>query len=100
MIIISDFVEGGEKTEGWLFPGKFPFDLVYKEGVLPDKEEHSHSDSYECFVVLEGHAELIVEGRLIHLTNRMVVVVQQQENHSFQKASHDFKTFIFNVKKG
>jgi mannose-6-phosphate isomerase-like protein (cupin superfamily) len=48
---------------------------------VPDGEVHHHHDYCEYYVVLEGSAELEVEGRAVPLRADTVVMVEAGERH-------------------
>ena len=50
------------------------------KNVPPSEDMHYH-DYYEYYVVLEGKAELVVEGETVPLTGGTVVMVEPGERH-------------------
>lgn len=75
------------RTESHLFCGHWngsPVEVGFLPHPLtevPSSEVLHHHDYYEYYVVLEGHAELEVEGRTVPLRADTVVMVEPGERH-------------------
>lgn len=59
---------------------------------------HLHPDCEECFFILEGQAEAIIEDRQLTLSKSDFLVVEPNEMHVFKNVSRNtFKYFQFRV---
>lgn len=71
-----------------------PLTMAYKSGSAINATKHFHRSTHEYYIVLDGGATLIVNGKSIKLIPNSVVIVEPGEIHSLTESSNDFKLLL------
>ena len=90
-------IENFRKNNGWFLDKNNSIGsltMAFRNGASVSAQKHFHRTTHEYYIVLEGSANLNINGNSIILKPNSVLIVEPGEIHSLTDASEDFKVIL------